>query len=178
MKLTNEMRETFVNAVMAATKIKSKWPKEAVIAEIDKRLKAAAPEEVREFDKKFPGMLSQESICLDWLKTCEFRNNGKERWWSYGYVHGYRGIGISLIDVTDLQKLLEKHKEEMEKRSEMRDRLMQIAKEMTTDEQLAAALPKLVKFIPKPVVKVKAGLPVPLKSIQDDLVKMGLEVGK
>lgn len=174
MKLTHAMRDDFVSDVMRSIKWKSPWTKEKMIEEICKRLRAAVPEEIIAFDRKHPNMLQYESIILDFMKYIEVNEKGDHKWYIYSSAQAIKGTGLNDIDISDLIPAWEAYRAEVASRKEMRDRLNQIAREMQTDEQLRAALPKLAKFVPKPAVKIKAGLPVAMTGIQNELVKMGL----
>lgn len=178
MKLTNAIREQFVSSVMRATKMKSKWDKDKILAEISKRLHETVPEDIKAFAAKYPHVVVRSSVRVGFMDHIQENKENKHRWWVQPSASTIIGPVLADIDTSDLKEAWEVYRAEVAKREEMEEKLMEIAREMTTDEMLAAALPKLVKFIPKPVVKVKAGLPVAMKGIQDELAALGLEVSK
>lgn len=173
MKLTNAMRDQFVSKVMTSIKWKSPWNKDKIIDEINKRLRAVVPAEILAFDEKYPNMLQAESINVEFMNYKDKWENGNS-YWVYCNAVAIKGVGLKDIFLEDLKSAWASYRAEVESRKQMRERLMEIAREMTTDDQLAAALPKLKKFIPKPAVKVVKGLPVAMTGIQNELIKMGL----
>jgi len=176
MKLTHALREEFVDDVMSSVKWKSPWTKERMIEEICKRLRAAVPHEIIAFDLTHPNMLQYESISLDFMQYVERNEERKHSWYVSSSAHCIKGTGLKDINIEDLEAAWVVYRAEVNSRKEMKARLTEIAREMSTDDQLKAALPKLSKFVPKPAVKIKAGLPVAMTGIQNELVKMGLSL--
>lgn len=174
MRLTNEHRENFVNKVMASIPFKSKWNKDAVIAEIEARFSAIAPQEVKDFAKKYPDLLARETKCIDWLRYT--RSDDKYR--RYGYAAAFRNQKLGDIKTDDLKKHWEKHEEEVSGREDMKNRLLDIAKSVTTLAALAATLPELVQFMPAEQAVPKKQLPVAASGIVTELKGMGLKVKK
>lgn len=174
MRLTNEHRENFVNKVMESIPFKSKWNKEAVIAEIDARLSAVAPQEVKDFSKKYPDLLARETKCIDWLHYT--RPDDKYR--RYGYAAAFRNQKLGDIKTDDLKNHWEKYENEVSERNQMKNRLLDIARSVTTLAALAATLPELVQFMPAEQAVPKKQLPVAASGIVTELKGMGLKVKK
>ncbi len=175
MRLTNQMRDDFVKAVMSKVRRRQKWSREACVEEINKRFAAALDDDIKEFMKTHPNLVARESQCLpDWL--CWKSDGGHHRRWSYASVVVYQKIEDIIID--DLEKNHELWKKEEERRNQMAQRLREVAYSVTTNTDLAAALPDLVKFVPKDEPKVKKQLPVANSQLFKDLKSLGLEVEK
>lgn len=174
MRLTNQMRDDFVKAVMSKVRRRQKWSREACVEEINKRFAAVLADDIKEFMKKHPNLVSRESKCLpDWLI---YTSNEGYRRWSYASVVVDQKIEDIIIE--DLKKNYELWQKEEERRKEMAGRLRQVAFSVTTNTDLAAALPDLVKFVPKDEPKVKKQLPVANSQLFKDLKSLGLEVEK
>lgn len=174
MRLTNQMREDFVNAVMKKVRRRQKWSREAVVDEINKRLAAVLDDDIKEFMKKRPNLVCRESKCLgQWL--CFTNGNGHR---SYSYASAVLGQSLSDINMEDLKKHHELWQKEEERRKEMASRLRQVAYSVTTNTDLAAALPDLIKFVPKDESKPKKQLPVANSQLFKDLKSLGIEVEK
>ena len=174
MRLTNEHRENFVNKVMASIPFKSKWNREAVIAEIEKRFSEVAPQEVKDFSKEYPDLLSEVSKCVDWIRYYTPHNSYRH----YGYAHAFQNQNLDDIKTDDLKKHWEKHEEEVSEREAMKSRLLDIARSVTTLAALAATLPELVQFMPTEQAVPKKQLPVAASGIVTELKGMGLKVKK
>ncbi len=175
MRLTNQMRDDFVKAVMSKVRRRQKWSREACVEEINKRFAAALADDVKEFMKKHPNLVARESKYLpDWL--CWKPDGEHHLRWSYASVVVYQKIED--INVDDIQKNHELWKKEEERRNQMAQRLREVAYSVTTNTDLAAALPDLVKFVPKDEPKVKKQLPVANSQLFKDLKSLGLEVEK
>ena len=174
MRLTSEHRENFVNKVMASIPFKSKWNREAVIAEIEKRFSEVAPQEVEYFSKKYPDLLSKIPKCVRWMG---YRVDG-ETWNRYPYAYAFCNQKFEDIKTDDLKKHWEKHEEEASERDAMRSRLLDIAKSVTTLAALAATFPELVQFMPTEQAVPKKQLPVAASGIVTELKGMGLKVKK
>lgn len=174
MRLTNQMREDFVNAVMKKVRRRQKWGREAVVEEINKRLAAVLDDDIKEFMQKHPNLVCRESKCLDsWL--CWTKENGYR---NYSYASAVVGQKLTDINMEDLKKHHELWQKEEERRNEMASRLRQVAYSVTTNTDLAAALPDLIKFVPKDEPKPKKQLPVASSQLFKDLKSLGLEVEK
>jgi hypothetical protein len=167
------MRVQFADDVMKSIKIKSKWDKDKIKAEVEKRINASWSDEVHEFDRLYPNMISRTSLTIDFMTRPEADWNTR-----YVRAHVYVNSEMKGIKVDDLKTRWADYLKEIEDRKIMRARILEIAHSVTTDTALAAVFPELVKFIPKPEVKPVKMLPISQKSIVADLMKMGLEVTK
>lgn len=175
MRLTNQMREDFVNSVMRKVRRRQKWSREACTEEINKRFAAVLPEDVKSFMRVHPNLVGRESKCLpQWL--CWKEEGEHFRRYSFGSV--VLGQSIEDIDTEDLKKNHELWVKEEERRREMTKRLREVAFSVTTNTALAAALPDLVAFVPEDEPKVKKLLPVANSQLFMDLKALGLEVEK
>ena len=174
MRLTNEHRENFVNKVMASIPFKSKWNKDAVIAEIEARFSAVAPQDVKDFSKKYPDLLGKTSTCVGWLRYCK----GSDTYRHYAYAYAFCNQKLEDIKTDDLKKHWEKYGDEVSERNVMRSRLLDIARSVTTLAALAATLPELVQFMPAEQAVPKKQLPVAASGIVAELKGMGLKVKK
>lgn len=170
MRLTNDMRKAFADRVMRSVKMKSKWDKDKIVAEIEKRYFASFPKEVQDFSKKFPAQTGRTSLCVDWMRH---RDGDISHYVRANVICGYDS---SKVDVEDLKKHWEEFRNEIGDRVRMRNRILEVANAVTTTEALAAALPKLIKFIPEPEKKPTKMLPTTTNTLFNDLKKMGLEI--
>lgn len=177
MRLTNEMRTTFVRSVMKAVKMKSQWNESKITEEIGKRLNMSLPKEVQDFAKKYPQCIQMVSCYIKFMEHKKVNKENGHSWWVSPQAQHINGAKLSDIDISDMESEWSKYRAELEKRGEMEDRLLQQSKSVNTVEDLMALFPKLKKHIPAPVV-VKKSLPVAQKGLMDELVKMGLEVEK
>lgn len=174
MRLTNQMREDFVTAVMSKVRRRQKWSREACVEEINKRLASVLDDDIKGFMQKHPNLVSRESKCLpDWL--CWTNDDGYRRW---SYASAVLGQKVEDINTEDLKKHHELWQKEEERRKEMAGRLRQVAFSVTTNTDLAIALPDLIKFVPKDEPKPKKLLPVANSQLFKDLKSLGLEVEK
>jgi hypothetical protein len=171
MRLTNQMREDFVNSVMRKVRRRQKWSREACAEEINKRLAAALPADIKQFVSKHPDLVCRETKTVDLWRTSE----GHRQW---TYVSMVLNQKLSDVDVEDLKKHYALWVKEDDRRKEMAVRLREVAYSVTTNTDLATALPDLVKFIPKDEPKVKKLLPVANSQLFRDLKTLGLEVEK
>jgi hypothetical protein len=175
MRLTNQMRDDFVNAVMSKVRRRQRWSREVCVEEINKRFAAVLADDIKEFMEKHPNLVPRESKCLpDWL--C-WKPDG-ERHRRYSYASVVLGQKIEDINIDDIQKNHELWKKEEERRNQMTSRLRDVAYSVTTNTDLAAALPDLIKFVPKDEPKPKKLLPVANSQLFKDLKSLGLEVEK
>lgn len=173
MRLTNQMRDDFVKAVMSKVRRRQKWSREACVEEINKRFAEVLPDDVKVFLKAHPNLVCRESKCLpDWIT---YTNDDYRRW---RYASVVLGQNLGDINIDDIQKNHALWKKEEERRNQMAQRLREVAYSVTTNTDLAAALPDLVKFVPKDEPKVKKQLPVANSQLFKDLKSLGLEVEK
>ena len=173
MKLTKQMRIDFADDVMKSIKVKSKWNKAVILAEVEKRVSAWWPKEVHEFEAIYPGMIQRTSLCIDFLTEPEKEWNDR-----YARANAFAGAKLSNIKTDDLEKRWEGYRKEMEERGVMRARLLEVAHSVSTNTALAEIFPQLVKFIPKDAPKPVKMLPVVQKGIYEELLKMGMEVSE
>lgn len=173
MRLTNEMRNDFADDVMESIKVKSKWNKDSITAEVERRLMSWWPKEVHEFDALYPGMIQRTSLYIEFMEQPE-AEWGKR----HVRVNCYANSELTNIKTDDLQKRWEGYLKEMGEREAMKSRLLEVAYSVNTNTALAEVFPKLVKFIPKDAPKLVKMLPVVQKGLVDDLIKMGLEISE
>ena len=173
MRLTNQMREDFVNAVMRKVRRRQKWNQAACVEEINKRLESVLADDIKVFAANHPNLLARQSLCLDFLTYRDITNYRR-----YSYAQCVVDQKLSDINIEDLKKNHELWVKEEERRKEMAKRLREVAYSVTTNTALAAALPDLVAFVPEDEPKVKKLLPVANSQLFMDLKALGLEVEK
>lgn len=173
MRLTNEMRNDFADDVMESIKVKSKWNKDSITAEVERRLMAWWPKEVHDFEAIYPGMIQRSSLIIEFLTE-------PDKDWGNRYARANVFVGSKLANIKtdDLQKRWEGYLKEMGEREAMKSRLLEVAYSVNTNTALAEVFPKLVKFIPKDAPKLVKMHPVVQKGLVDDLIKMGLEISE
>lgn len=173
MRLTNQMREDFVNDVMSKVRRRQKWSREACSEEINKRLVTALPADIKAFMAKYPNLVCRETKTVDWML---WRTSDGYRQWTY--VSMVLNQKLSDVDVEDLKKHYALWVKEDDRRKETAKRLREVADSVTTNADLAIALPDLINFVPKDEPKVKKLLPVANSQLFMDLKTLGLEVEK
>jgi len=171
MRLTNQMREDFVNDVMSKVRRRQKWSREACREEINKRLAAALPADIKAFVAKHPDLVCRETKTVDWML---WRTSEGHRQWTY--VSMVLNQKLSDVDVEDLKKHYALWVKEDDRREEMATRLREVANSVTTNTDLAKVLPDLVKFVPKDAPKFNKLLPMASSQLFRDLKTLGLEV--
>lgn len=141
MRLTKDLRERFVDSVMAGTKCKAEEAEAACIAACNKELYMSLPEDVRRLDKKYPGLMARYEHCVD-LPTI-----GK---YTYAYLTVTalnKGKADSYRDHLTAER--QAVKDEEEARKDLRRHLMSVAAGCRTAEELAKKLPELSSYIPR-----------------------------
>lgn len=165
MRLTNKMRDDFVNKVMSKVRRWAKWTPEKIRDEAAKRLREVLPECIKQALKDYP--------CMVHITSLEGKDLLPHENWGGRRIDCVYGQKLGDIDTADLAKGYEAYIKEKHKLDEMRRRLRDVAYSCNTTQTLAKALPDLVDYIPKEPVKQVVNLPVTASGLYDDLVKMG-----
>lgn len=179
MKLTNVIRDQFVDAVMAALPWKNTLDYKQAVAEFERRAFALLPAEVIALSKKYPGMLAMSTDSIPGMPhRAPYVKEGDQyaahRTWNA--VHP-RLVDVKQVKFDDIRKKIAARDEEDLQRNERRLQLKGIAYSATTTEALEKALPELASFVPKPV-HVPTPFPVVPAGFVEGLKKAGLKVAK
>lgn len=182
MRLTNAVRDEFLDAVMKATPWKNPMTDELAVAEFEKRAFEALPSDVKAVCKKYPGCIATKDVRVPgmpdkYADASRHRNPHTGRLRSRGWNATIPNIiDQETIKIDDLIAAVEKRDEEEAKRVVLRQQLRGVAYHATTVEELAAVLPELKAWLPKPApkqTKTTALVPVGLVA---SLKKAGLPV--
>lgn len=167
MRLLNEHREAFVNAVMASLPWKHPMSNIKFSEQVEQLAMDALPSEVRALSKKYPGMLSIREISF------KYEHAG---WTGWAYIGRPDMVDLSKLNLKALIKARFENEEESLQRNQTRAKLMAIASSCTTLSALKLALPDLVSYMPEDVKSSrstalvdptlirglkKSGLPIP-----------------
>jgi hypothetical protein len=158
MKLTNEMRKTFVRAIMAD------------VPQVDYREKASKLLQEDSY-AKFPNEVKK---VYDDSHTRHFLNVTKVYFNILGYVNFYGSSGYGLPkEVLDaINKLGILHQEQESVRSELINKLNGAANGASTTQKLKFMLPDFESYIPKEVAK-PVGQPPAVINIVGDFLALG-----
>lgn len=177
MRLTNQMRQNFADAVLKRVPIKHPASQDALVAKIESRLRALWPADLEKFVVKYPQQVYFRSFEVRWLTYRDDADHNNIRQWHCARPQVLAEYDdISKIEVDDLKELWEKHREELEERKALHAKIMQQAGAVTTTDALAKLFPDLVSLIPKDPPKASRQMPVADKGLIDNLVANGLEL--
>jgi len=181
MKLTNIVREKFLDDVMKGIPRKTKkFDLNDAVEEIQKVIESSAPLDVIEFSKKYPSLVERTKLIYlkPFTEIKNYKSSGRTRSYSRTpSIYTYNLPNIGDIDLTHWLNQKELSDKEDAERNAIRLRLSGIAYSCTTFSQLKEALPELVSYIPEPPQKTK-NLPVLAGNIVTDLLQFGLKVPK
>lgn len=176
-RLTNEMRKSFVQDVLAGIPIKNKYNKDEAKMEIRQHIESALPKAIQDFISIYPNLVKREKH-ID-LEGLEYKYT--DRWGARrtAYVNVYV-VDHESIQKPNIKKWIDRknaHDKEMDERKNLEIRLMDIASSCTTLAKLKDALPELESYMPKEKESVKA-LPISTGGLVTDMIKKGLKVPK
>lgn len=176
MRLTNEMRDDFTAAVMKRVPKKCQWDQKAIIAEIEKRLKATHPIDLKAFIAKYPKQVNFTSIWLNWLCYTDKKANGERVHHEarVPVVDGYHDT--STIKIADLKGHWQEWLRERDERLVMANRIRAQTACATTTQQLAVLFPDMTALIPEDEVKKPKTALVAATGIVDELKALGMKV--
>jgi hypothetical protein len=173
MRVTNEIRDAFVHAVMASIPMKSSFNYDMACEEIKKRSDATLPKDVQNFIKKHGDLINRDSRSLRHI-IGEYSDPKWHR------VYLVRGQSCDNIPIDDLVEQHKTYIAEKNDRTSMMRKLKAMAASANTLKQLQELFPELVEFMPKEENATgKRLLPVvQAGGVVGELVKMGLKVKK
>lgn len=162
MKLTNYMRDAFIEAVMAD------------VPAVDYQAQADAlvrDHVAKEFAKVFPRIDITSPEVLEWIRPAYIRTPG-----ALNSVRAHAPDSMSLKGNEKVWKKLEAlsgqlHRQQ-QTRTALRDRLKSVAYSCTTRKALLAALPEFEKYLPEDEPAALRTLPV-VANVVADFVKAG-----
>lgn len=162
MKLTNKMREDFVDLVMSKVRIRNNYDANKLREDTTGIAVSLLPVELQKVYKKYPSYIGLKS---KYVYSEDLPNY---------YINYFGDQDPNSFDLTPLLAKLRKAKAETDRRLEMRKRLTDVANSVTTTQKLKDALPELAHLVPEAVV-VKY-LPTTTSGIISDLKELGFEV--
>jgi hypothetical protein len=165
MRLTNYMRDAFVNAAMHDV------PK---INYNEQAEKLAREYLHKKFESIFPG-IDPNGVANNWLEKCSVSLPGSLQN-IYAIAPSYRVLETDLKIWPKLQEIATKHNIQDKERVELRSKLRGVANSCTTRKALAEALPEFEKYLPEDEAKAIRSLPV-VANVLSDFVKAGWPKG-
>lgn len=170
-RLTNDMRETFIEAVMVD--VPAIDFKERIRDAVNKAHQAALPLAVKK-------MLADPALC-DYVKVCSITLN-----WHDDLPHGeYISFRLPALSEealeTEIKKIVEpflkEWNDQMQAHKDLRDKLRTVAYSCTTTTALAEAFPEFAQYLPQTPAEGTRNLPA-LANVVSDFVKAGWPKGK
>ena len=176
MRLTNKMRDDFVHDVMEHVPLKSTWEQKNIIAEIEKRLRATHPADLKAFIAKYPKQVNFTRVWVGWLSYSEMDERGQRFCHDarVGVVDGYDDLAA--IETSDLKKLWQDWLDQRKDRLTMAKRVRAQTSAATTTQQLAMLFPDMTTLIPEDEVKKPKTALVAATGIVDELKALGMKV--
>ena len=177
MRLSNAIREDFVESVMSGIPVLHKYSKSEAVREIVAAMEEQLPDDIKKFAKCHPNLIKRErnwslkELKYDWISEGKYARS------DYPYAYTIDHESVERIDTTkwvDLKKAADKEKEE---RKELEERLKQITNSCNSLKQLKEALPEFESYMPEEAETVR-NLPVAAGSIVTDLLAAGLKIPK
>lgn len=141
-RLTNLMRETFIEQVMNGIPVLHPFNIEDVKEKIVKLVEARLPEDIKAFSKKYPGLLMRAKT----IYLPESLSSGRRNRY---YVNVVNHEACELVDCSGFELQLQNHESEQSSRATMRSQLYSVAYACPTVEKLKQALPELETYMPK-----------------------------
>lgn len=179
MKLTNEMKDAFVEAVMRAIpRIHTTTDKE-VRQGLETRGYQLTPPDVKRFMKKYPGsLLMTNRVFKGFPETYVDEAHGRLHGNNYGHYRTFSANVPTMVKTEDIDlgffiERVTAADAEYTARKETRLTLRAAIANMTTDTQVSEAYPDLAVFLPKPVAK---SYPIANPNLVKDLKAAGLKV--
>lgn len=172
MRLTNTMREKFLDDVMNGIPFKNYFNIDDAKSEIIKEIESKLPQDLLLTVKNYPNLICRQ-------KRIEFENfkyvrpNGWERILTVGVVDHENCVPIDINKWKEAYKLYVIEKDE---RDELSKRLCEIIWSCTTVAKLKLALPELESYMPKEPILNQ--VPIAAGSVITDLLQLGLKIPK
>lgn len=174
MKLTNAMREMFVDNVLASIPVVHKFDIETAKLEIRNAMESYVNDQIKAFILVYPRLVSREKYVQ--LPALKYLNKNECKVTPNIHVIDHISVATDL----DMSKWVEQKRlydEESVKRNSLKTRLLDIAYSCSTLDKLKANLPELEQYMPKEKLPTK-NLPISSGSIVTDLLDFGLKLTK
>lgn len=167
-RLTNSMRDVFIDQVMAGIPVNNPFNFEDVKEQILKRVEDNLPVDIKTFIKKYPYLIRRNKS----LYLPESLTGGR-----YRAITTVDHDSCQMVDCSEFESQLKNHEIEKESRNKVRSELYSVVYACTTVEKLKIALPELESYMPK---KNDRQLPisVPTDVVVSNLMQAGLKVPK
>lgn len=184
MKLTNEMRNQFLDRVANAMPPVKAFDREVYEARYMALMEEAVPQEVKALEKKFPGSVMRGRQSLSLANGRVRRYFGRyEQDEGYEYLHAnpilYRCTTKSeSIDAlqSEVQAAFAEVLEAEKERYFLLKRLEQVVRACSTDTALRELMPEMAHLIPKAPEKAFPLVATQANNVIADLVKAGLDL--
>ena len=164
MKLTNMLRDTFVEKVMNSIPAPIKWDDDDIEEKIRIEIEKEIPAAILKFVKDNPRL-----ICRTARISLAPIYDSRRCW----YVNVLDYPYAQIVDWSKYTQLLAEYEAQQEKRNLLERRLRSVAYNATTVEKLSEMLPELTDFMPIENVKF---LPAETVNLANDLLEAGLKI--
>lgn len=173
MKLTNALRESFIDSVMNGIPIVNKYNKDDTMQEIRLAIEAQLPEDILEFAIKYPNLVKREK----YFSFTELKYVNKDGWINTPSFYTIDHDDVKHIDIYKWVYAKQLHDIEQQDRANIRKRISDVTYSCTTLAKLKVALPELESYMPAEREVVK-NLPIATGGLISDLLNVGLKVPK
>jgi len=167
-RLTNVMRDTFIEQVINGIPVKHPFDLQDVKEQILKRVESNLPVDIKSFAKKYPYLIKRNKNI--YLPEC--LTGGR-----YRTITTIDHESCKMIDCSEFELQLKNHENENEARAKVRGELYSVAYACTTVEKLKLALPELESYMPKANDR-QLPIAVPTDVVVENLMRAGLKVPK
>lgn len=164
-RLTNLMRDTFIEQVMNGIPVQHPFNIDDVKQKVRILIESKLPQDIKTFSKNYPNLVKREK---------SFYLSDKLRGRS---VYVIDHDSCTLPDLKEFEKQKEMHDSEIGRRNEIRNQLYSVTYACTTVEKLKLALPELESYMPKANDR-QLPIAVPTDVVVANLMQAGLKVPK
>lgn len=163
MKLTNSIREAFINSAI----------NDVPQVDYDEQANKLGMAAIRaKFAQAFPGADYDKACEAGWLNEQGIGTPGSLRN-IYAHAPDYGFLRDECPEVyKELEKIAELNRRQTTRTQELRQKLHCVAYAVTTRKALAAALPEFEKYLPADLEKAAQNLPV-VQNVVSDFIKAG-----
>jgi len=173
MKLTNTMRESFIDSVMNGIPVVNKYNTDDTMQEIRLAIESQLPKDILQFANKYPNLIIRKKY-FTFVELRYVRNDGTK---ATPYFYTIDHDDAKRIDILKWVYAKERYDIEQAERATIRQRISDVTYSCTTLAKLKAALPELESYMPAEREVVK-NLPIATGGLITDLLNVGLKVPK
>lgn len=169
-RLTNAMRDTFIEQVMNGIPVNHPFNIEDVKEKVVKLIESRLPDEIKNFARKYPDLVYRKKYL--YLPESLNRSNGRQV-----SVQVLEHENCEMVDCSAFAMQKRNHEDEQQNRALIKSQLYSATYACTTVEKLKTAFPELESYMPKQNDRY---LPVatPTDVVVSNLMSAGLKVPK